>query len=229
MIYNVEQNHKEQLKEIFDDSSFDFTPFFGRGFRCVKTIDEGSVLFVGINPSFKHSDTSSEPFYDVLGEDAIGQIQYFNQTYKLKTRVTDISIAHLDLLFHRETSQNATKQLTESAKGVEFLWKQLQISKSILESCKPKMIVVCNSLARRFMGFDKEDGKEKDVWMGYKFKFNDDWGTHEIINCDSLTGIPVFLSSMLSGQRALDKGSFERLQWHIELVYKILNKKRSAE
>lgn len=218
MTYNVEQNHKEQLKQIFNDSSFDFTPFFARGFRCVKTIDEGSILFVGINPSFKDSDTSSESFYDVLGEGAIGQIPYFNQTYKLKKRVKDISIAHLDLLFHRETSQNATKQLTESAKGIEFLRKQLQISKSILESCKPTMIVVCNSLARHFMGFDKEDGKEKDGWMGYKFKLKEDWGTHEIINCDSLTGIPVFLSSMLSETRALDKGSFERLQWHIEFV-----------
>jgi len=33
-----------------------------------------------------------------------------------------------------------------------------------------------------------------------------------------LKNVPIFFTSMLTGQRALDNGSFERLIWHINFV-----------
>lgn len=39
-----------------------------------------------------------------------------------------------------------------------------------------------------------------------------------VVNNSFLEGTPVFFSSMLTGQRALDLGSLERLEWHIRFV-----------
>ena len=70
--------------------------------------------------------------------------------------------------------------------------------------------MVCNALARVFMGKEKEKEKNTGIWMDYEFIFDDKIGTYR------WEGKPVFFSSMLSGQRALDKGSLERLQWHVK-------------
>ena len=96
----------------------------------------------------------------------------------------------------------------------------MEISKQIIEEAKPKIIVVNNSLARRFLGFDKGEKNEQVYyeWIGFDFKFDDDIGTHRIINNEMLNGTPVFFTSMLTGQRALDNGSYERLIWHINYV-----------
>ena len=95
---------------------------------------------------------------------------------------------------------------------LEFIVKQLEMSKSMLELIKPSIIVVNNSLARTLLGFDRG-------WLNYTFEFNDDFGTHIITNKDSLLyGVPVFFTSMLTGQRALDKGSYRRLIWHIKFA-----------
>lgn len=41
-----------------------------------------------------------------------------------------------------------------------------------------------------------------------------------VVNNSFLEGTPVFFSSMLTRQRALDLGSLERLEWHIRFVRK---------
>ncbi len=43
--------------------------------------------------------------------------------------------------------------------------------------------------------------KKTNVWLGYEFKFDNKLGTYRWKN------IPVFFSGILSGQRALEKGS----------------------
>jgi hypothetical protein len=58
--------------------------------------------------------------------------------------------------------------------------------------------------------------------MGYEFEFDEKLGTDRIITKGDLFGIPIFFSSMLSGQRALDTGSEKRLIWHIKRVNRIL-------
>ena len=51
-----------------------------------------------------------------------------------------------------------------------------------------------------------------------KIIFDDKIGTYKITLNEK--SVPVFFSSMLTGQRALDKGSFERLKWHVKNVIK---------
>ncbi len=110
--------------------------------------------------------------------------------------------------------------------GLDFIWKQIEISREIIEKAKPKIIVVNNTLARDFFGINKSEDRTQSVWMGYDFKFDYEIGTHRIIGNKELktdlTGTPVIFTSMLTGQRALDNGSFERLTWHIDFVNKNL-------
>jgi hypothetical protein len=47
-----------------------------------------------------------------------------------------------------------------------------------------------------------------------QLSFSKLFGTYKINLGDKQ--IPIFFSGMLGGQRALDKGSSERLQWHIQ-------------
>ena len=56
--------------------------------------------------------------------------------------------------------------------------------------------------------------------MGFDFQFDEKLGTHKIINNLELENTPVFFTSMLTGHRAIDNGSFERLKWHINFILK---------
>lgn len=103
--------------------------------------------------------------------------------------------------------------------GVDFIYQQLMVSKELIEHIKPKAIVVSNTLARRFLGKEMNEEKTLGVWMGYEFVFDKNIGT-DVIQNGALRGTPVFFSSMLSGQRALDNGSKERLIWHLNKVLK---------
>lgn len=47
-----------------------------------------------------------------------------------------------------------------------------------------------------------------------KIEYDLESGYHNLV-LGSLK-IPLFFSGMLTGQRALDNGSFERLKWHIK-------------
>ncbi|MES1182139.1 MAG: hypothetical protein ABUL44_05020, partial [Flavobacterium sp.] len=79
----------------------------------------------------------------------------------------------------------------------------------IIELARPKIIIVSNTKARGF--FISE--------AMFTIGFNEEIGTDVIINEGSiLKNTPIFFTSMLSGQRALDKGSFRRLIWHINFV-----------
>ncbi len=89
---------------------------------------------------------------------------------------------------------------------------QYLISKDIIELATPRIIVVNNAYARKWM-------TEKDFNIHcYESKFDDNIGTHRIVKNDKLNGTPVFFTSMLTGQRALDLGSYERLKWHLKFV-----------
>ncbi len=219
--YSVEENHKEELDKLWGDIKYRNISVVERGYDCVKTIVQESLLFIGINPSFDEARDSKVSFF----YPSKNGHPFFKKLHEVADK-TELEVAHLDLLFHRETEQKQIVNILGETNGLEFIWQQLQVSKNILELSKPKIIVVCNTRARQFLGFDKD--KNQNVWLGYDFDFDEDLGTHKIISTDSqLNGKPVFFSSMLSGQRALDKGSLERLHWHIKFVLKKMNEKKN--
>jgi len=200
--FSTEALFKSKIDETWDNIKYSTIDAISRGYAIQDEILTNGLLFIGINPS-------------MCGN--IGRIFYQNshgETHKYFKKFIDISIdvdipwSHINLLFLRETDQKIVKQLLCDSVGHEFLRKQLAISKEIIELANPQIIVINNTLARDHFQF--------------KTIFDEHIGTQRIINNHTLQGTPVFFTSMLTGQRALDLGSYERLKWHIKLVNQLI-------
>lgn len=220
---------KYKLSDLNSPTNSSADKLLDRGFvfQFDEEIVKPDVLFVGINPSYKHGSLKEELFY--TKEQAL-QHSYFkpfeNIEYDLKKRYNNqITWTHMDVLVFRETQQSFIgDNLFRSQRGLEFLMDQLTISKKVLEHIQPKVMVVSNTMARELLGRNKgvnqKTKEEFGHWMGIDFEFDETIGTDVIINHETLSGTKVFFTSMLSGQRALDNGTKERLVWHINEVLK---------
>jgi hypothetical protein len=213
---------KTKYKAAFDKLFSRSEPLFPqreRGYAMPRYLEEDAILFIGLNPSFDETKQYEE-WYS-LTQDEGGYFAKFRAVGGDKYKWT-----HLDLLAVRETKQQNVEALEST--NIQFLWDNLQLSKDILEASKPKTIVVVNTLARKYLGKDKVEISKKNeieeynVWLGYDFGEIDEDGTYRIQNSSKLKNVPVFFSGMLTGQRALDNGSYERLQWHVHKVLSAL-------
>lgn len=196
-----------------------------------KEVIKNSLMFIGINPSFTKNGVIPEHeknigFYSTLNKDQ-KDITYFEKMKEI-AKYCKIEWTHLDLFFLRETNQKIIEGLTYS--NIKFLNSQLDISFEIIEKSSPKLLIVSNALASEFFGKKKSTKhrsfKEK-IWKGYDLYFeNNFWnkeatfnveiGAYEIKLNNKL--VPVLFSGMLSGQRALDIGSLERLKWQSRMI-----------
>ena len=114
---------------------------------------------------------------------------------------------HIDLFFNRETSQKDFEKKVLKIRGLEsFVSAQLNLSKKLIDYVCPRAIIVSNALAAQVF-----EEKLKDE---FPLTWNEEYGYHTTVLKDK--SIPVFLASMLTGQRAMDKGSYKRLKWHIK-------------
>jgi len=194
-------------------------------------VDENSLLFIGINPSLKKGSVVPENekpigFYPKQLNKKDKDIQYFEKM-KNVAEYCGTDWTHLDLFFIRETKQELIKNL--SYNSIEFLNAQLKISFEIIKRARPKLIIVSNALASEFFGKKKETEHrtldkiwkgidlyfENNIW-GKETTFNSEIGTYQIEIENNL--VPIIFSGMLSGQRALDIGSFERLKWQAKMI-----------
>ena len=190
-------------------------------------IKKNAILFIGINPSFtkkaiieKHNREIE--FYPEI-DDKKTDIQYFEK-FKEVARYCDEKWTHLDLLFIRETNQKVIAKMIRTKKGIDFVSKQLDVSFEAIKKSNPKIIIVANSLASEFFGKKKKihHSIEGKIWKGFNLDFDNDFdnkiGTYRISLNDKQ--VPIIFSGMLSGQRALDIGSLERLMWQINMILK---------
>ena len=197
-----------------------------------------SFLFIGINPSFNESGLKTilkgTKYYDeydieffkwcnrkyfVLSDAAeiekIAQEKYpyFTRPKQLASEF-NLEMSHVDLFFYREKNQKELKKhIFSDLKNYElndFGKKQINLSLRLIELLQPRIILVINALAcRLFLKYFQPDEDPNN-------------GCHYLqVKGES---IPVFFSSMLSGQRALDDFSYSRLKWHINYIY---NKKHT--
>ncbi len=190
-----------------------------------KEIKKNAIVFIGINPSISENDRKEmldkkndvDHFYDLHG--GHNQHKYFKKFIDI-SKQTGLNWTHLDILYIRETQQAKVGELMNSEEGLDFIYQQSQITKGIIDkliSQDQKIIfVVNNTLAKKLMGKDMSADGKSNIWMGYNFEKNEEYGT------PTLDGNPFFFTSMLTGQRALDLGSYERLIWHINFVKKQL-------
>ena len=184
-----------------------------------ETLDNG-IIFIGINPSLSEiererllgSKNASMEFYS-LEQESNKNHRYFRKFSEIAQEI-EMPWGHLDLLYLRERQQKEIDRIIASRKGLDFIYRQLMVTKEVMDKIlaknEPIIFVVNNTLARRFLGKEQHNGV--NVWMGYEFEWKDDFGTY------FLGKHPFFFSSMLTGQRALDIGSYERLIWHINFV-----------
>ncbi|HEX7414102.1 MAG TPA: hypothetical protein VF411_08650, partial [Bacteroidia bacterium] len=165
---------------------------------------KNSLLFIGINPSHAKIYNGVD-FYPLTQE---APHPYFKK-FETISKETKLKWTHFDLLYMRETKQNEVKKILDKPNGKEYINEQLLLSKGLFDLCKPKVIVVNNAFARDLMFGE----------MKMNFVFNENIGTHFWNN-----KTPVFFTSGLTGQRALDNGSYKRLVWHIKRALTNLTK-----
>lgn len=194
-------------------------------------LQEDSILFIGLNPSFSergfrtilgdtpYANTLPREFFHwrnrskfdmatAIAIESIAKKKYrFFGKFRELSEYVEVPWEHIDLFFYRQTSQNRFKPIVfkDDHRLNKFGSEQLELSKTLIEAVKPQIIVVANALAARI--FQKE----------YNPKFDEEIGCHVVaLNKKS---VPVFLASMLTGQRAMDNYSYQRLKWHIRHVY----------
>lgn len=201
---SIKEKFKTQIDEIWNNKMFENIDFLNRGYAVQDEIILNSILFIGINPSFtgKYLERTESDFYH---NEQVGEVYSYFKKFQDISRKTGIAWSHLDLLYIRETNQKNVENIFSNENGKLFITKQLELSKNIIEQSKPKVIVVSNTFARRLFSVD------------FKVEFDENIGTYKIQN-EELKDTPVFFTSMLTGQRAMDLGSYERLVWHIKQV-----------
>lgn len=211
---SVKERYKNEIDQIWNDEYFKSINALNNGYAIHDIIKQNALLFIGINPSFQEGSECISHFINIDEDKKL--YPYFTK-FKYISNQIGLEWTHYDLLFFRKTKQNYIHSLLKNEVGIKFLYQQLEISRKVIIDSSPRIIVISNALARHFTGFDKSDDRKSGVWMDFNFKFDEDIGTFRITNTE-LNGVPVFFTSMLTGQRALDKGSFERLVWHIKFV-----------
>ncbi len=232
---NIKDNYREKVLEIWkkfkNNDIFSDPKFQYRKYPLLpEIVNENCLLFIGMNPSFRKGSIIPEdkkPIGFYLKQEN-QDISYFEKMKDI-AKYCKTEWTHLDLFFIRETSQKLIESLSYDKEGIEFLNAQLKISFEIIEKANPKLIIVANALASEFFGKKKETKHRNldKIWQGLDFyfdnniweketTFNSEIGTYNIKLNENL--VPIIFSGMLSGQRALDIGSFERLKWQTKMI-----------
>ena len=203
---------ENKLIKIWDEAAKLQIPYADRGFRFPTNLVTDSILFVGINPSYNIGLSHKAYYNSFYSLNQQGDNHRYFKKFEDIAKHTANNWTHIDLFFYQETAQKSFYDILQNQNGKDFLSQQIQISKELMIHIKPKLIVVANTLARDLML------KEHDLGVNFfDFKFNEVLGTYQISDTE-LKDTPIFFTSMLTGQRALDNGSFERLKWHIKNV-----------
>jgi hypothetical protein len=201
-----------------------------------------SILFVGINPSF-----SDIGFKKILGKDyptinpheffkfprseqfdmatcieiekrASEQHRYFAKFREIASKLS-MPWHHIDLLSIRHTKQaDVRRYIFGTGKEKDdlkaFASEQIDLATIAIKLSEPKAIVVANALASRIF------------YTKLKPEFDNATGCHRMIIAGAK--VPVFFTSMLTGQRALDNYSYQRLIWHLRFALEKLDGTRQT-
>jgi hypothetical protein len=222
--FSTKEKFETDINNIWDNPKYADVPFRQYGYAIQDEIITNALLFIGLNPS--RGDEHEMRFFYNNEQQGRTVHKYFLKFQDISESV-NMPWAHFDLLFVRETNQANIPMLFHAQNGTDFVLDQLRLAEKVIEMAKPKIIVVNNTMARWFLGkdrhFDPKMNREEGVWLGWHFEFDHKIGTYRIVNHPKLSGVPIFFTSMLTGQRALDRGSYERLIWHIQFVMQAKN------
>lgn len=221
----------DRIFKKYENASFG-TTLKERGYVFQYDVDETNcdILFIGINPSYTEKEEKGKKDRSHYGRDTarayfkpFGDIH--NQLSSNLSREQYTNWTHLDFFVHRETNQNEIKKLMREPVGRGFIMENLDIIKKRLIHISPKVIIISNALAREFSGKNRKPdrkGIEQGIWMGFEFgEMDEEFGSFKVKNIPELAHTHFLFSSMLSGRRALDVGSRERLVWQVKRILKV--------
>lgn len=194
------------------------------------TPKKNGIVFVGLNPSFSDDGWKSNlkntphqhidprtffswprpPEFDMALAQHLDQLAHatypFFEQHRRLSEYLNLHWEHLDLFAYRETNQSAAKEKFLRPGNDHQLndlgAMQYRLFEQMLELAEPRVVVVANALAARIYASSRAP------------RFDDEAGCH--IDRINEHDVPVFFSGMLTGQRALDVFSRERLFWHIK-------------
>jgi len=205
-------------KNISDD---DFQNIYNRGAFMQDTLYTDSILFLGIGASWdeekkktcKIPDDDNNIQYET--KEGREKHPYYDKMRKIANENEYFECwSSIDITLLRESSQKNVEPFFKNYP--EFMQAQFDLAAEMIIKIKPKIIVVNNAFVRDL--FKPQQETKKHIESKFSFDFDTTLGTDRITAPEELKDTPVFFTSMLSGQRALDNGSFERLKWHIKYV-----------
>lgn len=185
------------------------------------------LVFVGLNPSMstkgwkkilkdtQHSNLDVLQLlkwprpqnYDLAEECAIESLSRQKYDFYALHRTLAAAVnrhwEHLDLFFYRRTKQDEMEHLVlgKNHKLNDFGESQMKLFEAMLELSQPAAVIIVNASAGRL--YKQQRRIHFDPTLGcYMDKFG-------------ATTFPVFISGMLTGGRALDVFSRERLFWQV--------------
>lgn len=190
----------------------------------------GAIIFVGMNPSFSlqgwqwvlqraaRPDINPQEFFawprpngfnEQLAHqlEALAREHYpFFAPHRALAAALEIPCEHIDLFAYRETNQKVVKSLVVANESEVTLTKfgecQFKLFEEVLALAKPKAVVVINALASRI--YRNQRKPVFDINVGHYWN-----------KTDKEEQYPVFFSGILTGARALDRFSKDRLFWHV--------------
>ena len=178
-----------------------------RKYDIIDKVQKDGLLLVGINPSFDESfEGPCEG--EVRDSENGGYLHpYFTKPKKLNEEIGLSSFSHVDMFSLRSRPLQVVQDIVNDLDSQGFIEEQLRLFRTIVDGASPRAIVVVNALAshlirtgRALGALDYDDVLGVDMYkIGEK-------------------RVPVFYSGMLSGEHAIDNGSFDRLIWHIKYV-----------
>lgn len=208
-------------KEFFPESGKVYAPM---QYKAPKV---GSLVFVGMNPSFsskgwkslvRRSTTpeldphaffqwpSPQDFDVGLAHklEALAHEHYpFFAPHRALAQALNTTWEHFDIFAYRETEQAKMRTLAMVDGGeielTEFGKNQFKLFEELLALAQPSAVLVVNALASQIYLKMRQPTFDSSV------------GFHK----DSHPSVPVFFSGMLTGARALDRFSKDRLFWQV--------------
>jgi len=189
------------------------------------SLREDCIVFVGINPS------EAEDF--PLGSaDELDDLEVAQRVLEHERRCLGLELgascypyyapfsklaphgwSHIDLFPVREKKQEAFKaalRLDERGSWHPLAREWFELSLNLLAALRPRVVVVVNAFASELLHDELPDrwGLEWDPSRGWH---------HARL---SHATVPFFFSGMLTGARALDRYSKQRLRWHIDRAFR---------
>jgi len=222
---------KNTYEEIDDKDSFEeITKIVSRGVAVEESIPQGSILFLGINPSYDEEKKAASGTYKL--ED-VGSNTFFKKAFQI-SKDNRKPFGHHDLFPFRETNQKFVEGmfiqkgevLITKIQYKPFIEKCLSYAEDVIIRSNPCMIVVANAFVTHLF-FDFHYSETGKTLLGFlpgdKGGIWDEKLGVDFVNINGRL-VPILFSGMLSGQRALDFGSEFRLKWHIGHVLRNLEK-----